>query len=79
MPVSPVLVDVVALQAKEIRVETVFRYANVYDRAIALLAGGKIDVKPLITGTYEFADSVAAFVRAAEGRPTDIKLQIQMR
>lgn len=79
MPVSPVLVDVVALQAKEIRVETVFRYANVYDRAIALLASSKIDVKPLITGTYDFADSVAAFVRAAEGRPSDIKLQIQMR
>jgi len=43
------------------------------------LASGKIDVKPLITGTFDFADSVAAFVRAAEGRPTDIKLQIQMR
>jgi D-xylulose reductase len=79
MPVSPVSVDVVALQAKEIRIETVFRYANVYDRAIALLASGKIDVKPLITGTFDFADSVAAFVRAAEGRPRDIKLQIQMR
>ena len=79
MPISPVSVDIVALQAKEIRIETVFRYANVYDRAITLLASGKIDVKPLITGTFDFADSVAAFVRAAEGRPTDIKLQIQMR
>ncbi len=79
MPVSPVLVDIVALQAKEIRVDTVFRYANVYDRAIALLAKGKINVKPLITETFDFADSVAAFERAAEGRPTDIKLQIRMQ
>ena len=78
MPVSPVMVDIVALQAKEIRVETVFRYANVYDRAIALMAKGKIDVKPLITATFDFADSVAAFERAAEGRPRDIKLQIRM-
>ena len=79
MPVSPVMVDIVALQAKEIRVETVFRYANVYDRAIALMAKGKIDVKPLITATFDFADSVAAFERAAEGRPRDIKLQIRMK
>ena len=38
MPVDPVPVDIVGLQAKELRVETVFRYANVYDRAIALIA-----------------------------------------
>lgn len=78
MPVKPIEVDIVALQAKEIRIETVFRYANVYDRAIAMLASGKIDVKPLITETFGFKDSVAAFNRAAEGRPTDVKLQIRM-
>src|SRR5699024_1978069 len=45
MPVEPVPFDIVAAQAKEIRIETVFRYANVYDRAIALLASAKIDLK----------------------------------
>ena len=35
MPVEPVAFDVVSAAAKEIRIETVFRYANVYDRAIA--------------------------------------------
>lgn len=78
MPVEPVPVDIVALQAKEIRVETVFRYANVYDRAVAMIAGGKFDLKPLITDTYDFADSIAAFERAAEGRPEDVKIQIRM-
>ena len=34
MPVEPVLVDVVAAAAKEVRIETVFRYANVFDRAL---------------------------------------------
>ncbi|MBW8729204.1 MAG: NAD(P)-dependent alcohol dehydrogenase, partial [Inquilinus limosus] len=33
MPVEPVAVDLVAAAAKEVRIETVFRYANVYDRA----------------------------------------------
>lgn len=78
MPVKPIEVDIVSIQAKEIRIETVFRYANVYDRAIAMMASGKIDVKPLITETFAFGDSIAAFDRAAEGRPTDVKLQISM-
>lgn len=78
MPAEPVPLDIVALQAKEIRVETVFRYANVYDRAIAMIAGGRFDLKPLITDTYDFADSIAAFERAAEGRSEDVKIQIRM-
>ncbi|MBT6342986.1 MAG: NAD(P)-dependent alcohol dehydrogenase, partial [Tateyamaria sp.] len=56
--------------------ETVFRYANVYDRAINLIATGKVDLKPLISETFAFKDSIAAFDRAVEQRPTDIKLQI---
>jgi D-xylulose reductase len=78
MPVEKVEFDVVGAQAKEIEIKTVFRYCNVYDRAIALLASGKIDVKPLITATFPFSESVQAFERAASGRPSDIKLQIKM-
>lgn len=78
MPVDPVPVDIVSLQAKELRVETVFRYANMYDRAIALIASGKVNLKPLISETFPFESAVAAFDRAVEGRPTDVKLQIRM-
>ena len=78
MPVEPVPFDIVRLQAKEARVETVFRYANVYDRAVGLMASGKVDLKPLITANYGFDDSIAAFERAAEGRPGDVKTQILM-
>ncbi|AEI92869.1 NAD(P)-dependent alcohol dehydrogenase [Roseobacter litoralis] len=76
MPVEPVPMDIVSLQAKEVRLETVFRYANVYDRAINLIASGKVDLKPLISETFAFSDSIAAFDRAVEQRPTDVKLQI---
>jgi D-xylulose reductase len=76
MPVDPVPFDIVGLQTKEARIETVFRYANIYDRAINLLASGKVDLKPLISATYAFDDSVSAFDRAAEHRPTDVKIQI---
>jgi D-xylulose reductase len=78
MPVDPVPVDIVGLQAKELRVETVFRYANIYDRAIALIGAGKVDLKPLISATLPFSDSVAAFDRAVEARETDVKIQIRM-
>lgn len=78
LPVEPVTFDVPGAIAKELRVETVFRYANIYDRALQLIASGKVDLKPLITETFAFDDSIVAFERAAEGRPTDVKLQIVM-
>lgn len=78
MPVDPVPMDIVGLQAKELRLETVFRYANVYDRSIALIGAGKVDLKPLISLSMPFEDSIAAFERAAEGRETDVKMQIEM-
>ncbi|MCA0043947.1 NAD(P)-dependent alcohol dehydrogenase [Celeribacter litoreus] len=78
MPVDPVPVDIVGLQAKELRVETVFRYANIYDRAIALIGAGKVDLNPLISATIPFADSVSAFDRAVEARETDVKIQIDL-
>jgi D-xylulose reductase len=78
MPVDPVPVDIVLAQSKEIRMETVFRYANMYDRAIALLGSGKVDLKPLISETFDFDNSVEAFDRAVEARPTDVKIQIKL-
>lgn len=78
MPVEPVAIDVSSIAAKEIRIETVFRYANVFDRALSMIASGKIDLKPLISETYPFEQSVAAFERAAEGRASDVKLQIKV-
>ena len=78
LPVGDVQVSVADAIAKEVRIETVFRYANIFDRALALIASGKVDLKPLITGTFAFRDSVEAFERAASGLPTDVKLQIRV-
>lgn len=78
MPVDSVSFDVVSTAAKELRVETVFRYANVFDRAIELLASGKIDLEPTITDRFGFDKSIAAFERASEARPADVKLMIRV-
>jgi D-xylulose reductase len=63
---------------KEARVETVFRYAHVYPRALALMASRKIDVRPLVTDRYAFADSIAAFDYACAMRPQSVKVQISL-
>jgi D-xylulose reductase len=78
MPGAPVPFDVVAAQVKEARVETVFRYAHVYPRALALMASRKIDVRPLVTDRYAFADSIAAFDYACAMRPQSVKVQISL-
>ena len=49
LPVEPVAFDVASLSVKEITIESVFRYAHQYDRAIALMASGRVDLKPLIS------------------------------
>ncbi len=78
MPVNPVSVDIVAAQAKEARMETVFRYANLYPRALALMSSGKIDVKPLVTDKYKFADAIKAYDYAAKPEPRTVKIVIEM-
>jgi D-xylulose reductase len=78
LPVEKVPFDVSGAISKEVRIETVFRYANIFDRALQLIASGKVDLKPLITDTFAFRDSIAAFERAASARPSDVKLQILM-
>lgn len=78
LPVEPIAFDVPAAIVKEARIETVFRYANNFDRAVNLIASGKVDLKPLITETFDFKDSIAAFDRAAKGLPADVKLQIRI-
>jgi D-xylulose reductase len=78
LPVEPIKIDIAGASTKELRIENVFRYAHQYDRAIALIASGKVDLKPLISETFNFEDSKAAFDRAVEARPSDVKLQIRI-
>ncbi|WP_274627132.1 NAD(P)-dependent alcohol dehydrogenase [Arvimicrobium flavum] len=78
LPVAPVPVDISTATTKEARIESVFRYAHQYERAIALMASGRVDLKPLISETFAFEDAIRAFDRAVEARPSDVKLQIRL-
>jgi len=75
---SQVTFDFPALLVKEVRIEMSHRYCNAYPRAIELLASGKVNLKPFITRTFPFKDSVKAFDEMALHKPTDVKIQIVM-
>ncbi|WP_028055381.1 hypothetical protein [Sinorhizobium medicae] len=78
VPVHENSLDIAGAVTKEIEIRTVFRYANVLDRALNLIALGKVDLKPLISETFALEDSITAFERAAKGLQNDVKLQIEL-
>ena len=77
-PVEPVALEIVAAQAKEARILTIFRYAHIFPRALGLISSGAIDVMPLITDNFIFADSVEAFDYAVHMPPASVKVQINL-
>ncbi len=75
---DPIAYDAGAAMVREARVENIFRYAHVFPRCVSMIGSGAIDVKPLITRTFPFKDSVHAFEVAASAPPSDVKMQIEM-
>ncbi|KAG0709366.1 chaperonin 10-like protein [Suillus ampliporus] len=65
------------LSANEIDVSFQYRYANQYPKAIRLVAGGLINLKPLVTHRFRLEEAVSAFHVAADPSQGAIKVQIQ--
>jgi D-xylulose reductase len=78
MPAAPAPFDIVAAQAKEIRIMHIFRYRNVYPRTIKMIASGTLNVRPLITHFYDFKDAIKAFDFAAAMPDEAIKTMVRM-
>ena len=78
MPTEPAAIDIVEAQTKEIEFLTIFRYANVYERAIKYIASGQIDVLPLITHRFDFDQALSAFEYAATMPGDAIKIMLKM-
>ena len=73
-PTSPVAVN--RLLAKELALLGTFRFHDEFRRAVDALVGGRLDVAPLLTGTFDFADADAAF-EAARDRDRHMKVQLR--
>jgi L-iditol 2-dehydrogenase len=62
---------------RELDVHGVNRYCNAFPRAIALLAGGRIDVHPLVSHRYPLERVTEAFSFAADHPAETIKVMVQ--
>jgi len=78
MPTHPVPFDIVSAQVKEARIETIFRYAHAYPRALLLMESGTVNLNPLVTDKYRFEDSIKAFEYAANPKPSSVKIVIEL-
>ena len=78
MQLEDIAYSVGKAMVREARVEHVFRYAHVFPRCVAMLASGAINVKPLITRTFGFEESVEAFRIAASAPSGEVKMQIEL-
>jgi len=66
------------IMAKEIRIESVFRYRNIYPQAIAAISGGLIDVSGIVTHEFAFDDIQNAFESAIKNKDEIVKAIIKM-
>ena len=61
--------------AKEIEMKGTFRFHEEFGLAVDLISKGRVNLKPLLTGTYRLEDAVEAF-EAAGDRSRSMKVQL---
>ena len=77
-PAPEVSLDIVSAASRETDIRGIFRYANCYPAAIALVASGQIHLDALVTHRYAFADAQAAFEFADAEKKNSMKVMIDV-
>lgn len=63
---------------REVKIQTVFRYANNYPMTIEAIASKRLDVKSLVTDVYGYKDVQQAFEQSVNGKKEIIKAVIKI-
>lgn len=71
--------DFMKLMGKEADVKTIFRYRNIYPSAIEAIASGLIDVKQIVSHTFDFEETETAFNYVIEHPEDVIKAVIKIK
>lgn len=61
------------LYIKEAQIKSVFRYHSTYPTAIEAVASGRIDIKSIVTGVFDFEDAAEGFIQALDNKDKCIK------
>lgn len=77
-PEGTLPIDIVAAQAKEITIRTIFRYVNIYPRALELLAAGSVNLRPFINRKFPLSEAVEAFDYVASAPKGLVKAVIEL-
>ncbi len=64
---------------KELTIKSVFRYRNIYPRAIAAVASGAIDVKGIVTHTFDLDHIQEAYQEAVNNKTDLVKAVIRIQ
>ncbi len=67
------------IMAKEAQIKSVFRYRNIYPKAIAAVSSGAIDVKGIVTHEYDLAHIQEAFDEAVNNKTDLVKAVIRIK
>lgn len=76
-PTGNMSLPINAMLDKEITLKTIFRYRHIYPIAIEALASGSIDVKQIITDTYDFDDVQLALDNSVDHKADVIKAVVR--
>ena len=79
VPRQSVPINIYLGMAKGVHIETVFRYAHMFPKAIALIESGAVDLKPLLTRTFPFEKAIEAFDYAAQAKTNNVKTMIELQ
>jgi L-idonate 5-dehydrogenase len=64
------------IMARELDLRGSFRFANVFDIAVGAIAGRRVDVRPVLSGTHPLAEAAAA-IALARDKTRSMKVQLR--
>lgn len=73
-----IMLPIVDASVREVDIRGIFRYCNCYPVALEMISSGAVDVKPLITHSYNLHQTIDAFERAKTGEGGAIKVIIHI-
>lgn len=78
-PQEEILFNFGQMMDKEATLKTVFRYRNIYDKAIAAVGSGAIDVKGIVTHEYDLEHIQEAYEEALNNKVDLVKAVIKIK